>query len=369
MILQYFQTRRNRQRVLELGSGDAVWDVTPLREAIETESVHAKTQSRKKWRINRHGFTLVELLVVITIIGILIALLLPAVQAAREAARRAQCSNNLKQLSLGMHNYHSARNCFPQGCLFKPGMPARFGGWYDEFTWAHYLAPYIEQEAWLKMFDFNRGLTEAVNWDARKVYVAAYACPSDSAAKCQFYSDLYARWRYCYVVNWGNTSTGQQPTRGASPNDVKFAGAPFTFHRPVSIEEITDGTSSTLMMSEVIPAKGPDWEGSLGDCTLCRGGQGFETWTGPNSSVPDSVDETCPPPGTPGINCVVGYPTAPWPTPFPTDLHHAARSQHPGGVNAAMCDGSVRFFINSIDLFTWRALSTTRGGEVINGAN
>ena len=315
------------------------------------------------------GFTLVELLVVITIIGILISLLLPAVQSAREAARRMQCGNNLKQISLGMHNYHTARGCFPQGCLLKPGMAGRWGGWFDEYTWIHFMGPYIEQQAWFDMFDFSLALEAPENKQARAVYVGLFACPSDSAAKNQWWSDPYLRWRYCYVVNWGNTSTGQQATRGTSPDLATFGGAPFTFHDPVAIAQIRDGTSNTLMLSEVIPAKGPEWEGSLGDCTLCRGGQGFETWTGPNSALPDLVDETCPPSGEPGINCAVGLAGVPFSNPFPTNLHHAARSQHPGGVNAALCDGSVQFFTNSIDLSTWRALSTAKGGEVASMGN
>ncbi len=316
-------------------------------------------------RTNRpkSAFTLVELLVVITIIGILISLLLPAVQAAREAARRLQCGNNLKQLGLAMHNYHTAKGCFPQGCLFKPGMTNRMGGtFFDDCTWIHYMGPYLEQQAWFDSFDFSASCSDAKNKAAREVYISVFACPSDSAAKNQFYDVNWSRWRHCYAVNWGNTSTGQQATR----DSVAFGGAPFTWHRPATIAEIRDGTSNTLMMAEVIPAKGPNWEGSIGDCTLCRGGQGFEAWTGPNSPLPDQVDETCPPDGEMGINCIVGLSSRPGnDPPWPTELHHAARSQHPGGVNAALCDGSIQFFSNSIDLGTWRALSTSKGGEVV----
>ncbi len=313
------------------------------------------------------GFTLVELLVVITIIGILISLLLPAVQAAREAARKLQCSNNLKQLALGMHNYHVARECFPQGCLmqqYETGRAGSGGPWYNDCTWLAYMGPYIEQQAWFDLYNFSVSCHHSVNEQAHKFKVATMICPSDSAAQNEWSSAEWGRWRYCYVVNWGNTSTIQQPTR----DTVTFLGAPFTFKRPVTIAEIRDGTSNTLMMSETVPAKAADWDGPLGDCTVCRGGQGFESWTGPNSPLPDQVDQTCPAAGNgQGINCVVGYPSLPpFSGTYPTELHHAARSQHPGGVNASLCDGSVQFFTDSIDLSIWRALSTTKGGEVVS---
>src|SRR6187401_547200 len=105
-------------------------------------------------RVHGAAFTLVELLVVIAIIGILVAMLLPAVQSAREAARRIQCSNNLKQLSLGMHNRHDVYKSFPVGSYLGPGDPVRSGpgAWYDDFSWQVFLAPYIEQKTWYDMF-------------------------------------------------------------------------------------------------------------------------------------------------------------------------------------------------------------------------
>lgn len=312
------------------------------------------------------AFTLVELLVVIAIIGILIALLLPAVQAAREAARRMNCSNNVKQLSLAMHNYHDVHKSFAAGCLLAPGMTPRLSStWYDDYTWYHYLMAYLELGNYIKLFDYRKSAYDSAHLAARKIKVPLFECPSDSMAENEFFSDNWARWRACYAVNWGNTSTSQQPTRGTE----EFAGAPFTFREGIRIAEIRDGTSHTLMMSEVIPAKGPNWDGSLGDICLCRGGQSFVSWTTPNSFVPDAVDETCPVDnGKLGINCVIGY--APRPgnsAPYPGDLHHAARSQHPGGVNVALCDGSVRFVADDIDLTTWRALSTTHGNEILSG--
>jgi prepilin-type N-terminal cleavage/methylation domain-containing protein/prepilin-type processing-associated H-X9-DG protein len=322
---------------------------------------HADSAERKATM----GFTLVELLVVITIIGILIALLLPAVQAAREAARRMQCSNNLKQMALGMHNYHVAHESLPLGCQGKLNGG---GAWMDCFTWLCYLTPHIEQANVSAGFNFAVRIRDPVNEAARRQYIGAFACPSDAAAKCQFtgtMSDQNARWRYCYAANWGNTSSSQQATRGAGAGAVAFGGAPFTFARTVGFAAIKDGTSNTLMLAEVIPAKGPEWDGPIGDCFQCMGGQAFETWLGPNSDLPDFVVTSCPDPSagdTTGIVCAVMGPN-PWLQPFADDLHHSARSKHPGGVNVALCDGSVQFISNTIDLTIWRALSTTNGGE------
>ncbi len=320
----------------------------------------------QRGRLSRplHAFTLVELLVVIAIIGILISLLLPAVQAAREAARRAQCSNNLKQLALGMHLYLDGHGSFPPGCLLAPGMAGRQGfRWYDDCTWAHAILPYIEQQNVYDRFDLKLSCSHANNKPARQVKIALMACPSDGLAENEWQSATWSRVRYNYAVSWGNTSTSQQATRGTET----FGGAAFTWNTPTPMADLRDGSSNTLLLAEVISAKGASWQGSLGDCTICRGGQGFETWTGPNSPIPDAVDQTCPDQGDlRGINCVVGLTQAPGEgSPFPPNLHHAARSQHPGGVHAALGDGAVRFFSDSTDLALWRGLSTSQGGEVL----
>jgi len=145
-------------------------------------AVYSRSGTRD--RKSPHGFTLVELLVVIAIIGILIALLLPAVQAAREAARRMQCSNNFKQAGLALHNYHSSVTSFPPGCLYTiSAYPVSY-----EWSWGAYILPYLEQQALYDIFDFetpNGGgaLHYALPWNTPvgTTMVSAFLCPSDPA--------------------------------------------------------------------------------------------------------------------------------------------------------------------------------------------
>jgi prepilin-type N-terminal cleavage/methylation domain-containing protein len=317
-------------------------------------------------RTSGRGFTLVELLVVIAIIGILIALLLPAVQAAREAARRAQCSNQLKQLALGMLNYESAFKGFPPAAISWDGDPMRgCCGWYDDHGWYTQIGPYIEQQAWYDTINFKVSFSDPSNLQARQTMIGLYACPSDRGLqRNEWESPNWARIRGNYVVNFGNTNYGQTDKEG-----VPFLGAPFTYRRHTRLAEITDGTSHTLMMGEilVIPelstqAGGAGWGGPLSDFTTSLGGQTFEGWLPPNSPLGDEVARLILPDAAYTVNRI--------PPPVPasdTKLQtFALRSHHPGGVQASCCDGSVHFFAETIDLQVWRALCTAQGAETVN---
>lgn len=300
----------------------------------------------------RRAFTLVELLVVIAIIGILIALLLPAVQAAREAARRTQCTNNLKQLGIAMQNYHDIYRTLPVGAY-----SCCWG------TWKVALLPYIEQLALRQKYDDNNkyGVPvdnarygHAVNLPVTTTRIPAYQCPSDTPNPNTFIARITSD---NYAVNYGNTGVGQQ----SNLNGVIFGGAPFRDYGSKTtpavsfkFRDIRDGLSNTLMVAEVLQGIGRDLRGFSwwGDAS------GFETYLSPNSSLPDVIYTTyyCNNQPQQNLPCI-GTPTASQPSMF------ASRSRHPAGVQVAMCDGSARFIPDSIALYLWQVLSTTHGGE------
>ncbi|MEQ9070724.1 MAG: DUF1559 domain-containing protein, partial [Gimesia chilikensis] len=148
------------------------------------------------------GFTLIELLVVIAIIAILIALLLPAVQQAREAARRTSCKNNLKQLGLGLHNYHDTHGCYPPGYIYRPGASGNQLG----FGWVAMILPMIDQANLYNEFNFNLPIFDAANLTAREKQIPGLLCPSDSVSENNFVEMGSSAERYamgCYVANFG----------------------------------------------------------------------------------------------------------------------------------------------------------------------
>ena len=308
----------------------------------------------------KKAFTLIELLVVIAIIAILIGLLLPAVQKVREAAAKSQCQNNVKQLSVAMHNYHSTYNTFPFGAKNNKGADPYPGpgSWYDDYAWYVPIGPYIEQEAWYKMFDLNASYSDAKHLAARKNKIKTHGCPSDGLKENEWADNQWARVRGNYAVNWGNTNYGQLTKAG-----VAFGGAPFTFKFGEALTKITDGTSNTLMMSEVISLDTVQatWQGPISETTHSVGGQGITGWYTPNAKNFDEAARICPPPsalnGIPGCTLLGGAGNT-------LDQVFVTRSKHTGGVTSSMCDGSVRFITNSIDPTVWRAITTSRGGEV-----
>ncbi len=296
---------------------------------------------------SRSAFTLIELLVVIAIIAILIGLLLPAVQKVRDAAARMKCSNNLKQWALAMHGYHDAIGKFPFGACNNPRQ-----------SWVMYLWPYVEQNALAQRNNYTQpfyappgtiGNTMNGLCGAR---VPLYYCPSDNGSDLNSPSAYYQRTRGNYVVNWGNTPYDTPPSSATAP--FYHVGGNRSTPGVVKITSITDGTSNTLMMSETLMALSPDDNDWRGDVHNDDGVFKFMTITTPNSSAPDVVGWAVGPTNDPYM-------------PYTTSgsEYSAARSRHTSGVNAALCDGSIRFFTNSTDATSWAYMGTMNGGEVI----
>jgi prepilin-type N-terminal cleavage/methylation domain-containing protein len=315
------------------------------------------------------GFTLVELLVVIAIIGILVALLLPAIQAAREAARRNQCVNNLKQIGIGMQNYHDTYKQLP------PGNVSCCWG-----TWQMAILEFIEEQQLGDMYSWlpknatihdpaygylSSSTTPLVrNLEVAKSRIATLTCPTDVPQINATVAPNAAITYHNYVANYGNTNhIGWDHLAPSNPAYIKFLGSPFIGddwnpkHQWIAkFKEITDGLSKTLLVSETVQGQ----DGDLRGFTWWGWSAGFETLSSPNGSDPDVLQQTqyCKPvdPNPPCIGRSGG-----------SQFRAAARSRHPGGVNAVLCDSSVQFIVDDVDLATWRAASTTKGAEVYQG--
>ena len=303
----------------------------------------------------RHnGFTLIELLVVIAIIAILIALLVPAVQKVREAAARSQCTNNLKQWGIAMQGYHDAYKKFPLGSRINPRQ-----------TWVMYLWPHIDQSQlttgldYLTQHFYTPPCTIAGTMNGMcGVRVAMYYCPSDNPGKDQSNDPNYPRVRGNYVVNWGNITYQTAPVAGVGRAPFAMLDANRT-PQTTRIAHITDGTSNTVLMSEYLMGwtlLDQDWRGDIhNDDGVFR----FHTLNPPNSSTPDQINAS--------FLTQTGDPLMPAVAIGNNVQRNAARSRHAGGVNACLCDGTVRWVTNSIQPTVWQALGTINGGEITPG--
>jgi prepilin-type N-terminal cleavage/methylation domain-containing protein/prepilin-type processing-associated H-X9-DG protein len=315
-------------------------------------------------RTKSTGFTLVELLVVIAIIGILVALLLPAIQAAREAARRSQCVNNLKQLGIGAHNFHNT---------FGHLMPGTYSCCWG--TWQVDILPYVEEQALHdKRVTTNRFIdgsessyTIGENLKISETRIPMLTCPSDAPQTSTLY-DLSITY-HNYVANYGSTNHLGLTIPGlAGAKPIEFQGAPLPatewkgLNMPpdkikmTKFSQITDGLSKTLMFSETVQGRDDDLRGF----SWWGWGAGFETSLLPNTTSPDRMQNIA--------YCVMSNPENPpciaHSIPFNV-MRAAARSRHPGGVNVTMCDGSVRFVTDEVDENLWLAAGSTQGGEAV----
>jgi prepilin-type N-terminal cleavage/methylation domain-containing protein/prepilin-type processing-associated H-X9-DG protein len=336
------------------------------------------------------AFTLIELLVVISIIAVLIALLLPAVQAAREAARRIQCVNNLKQVGLAVHNYHDSVSALPLGCAvaFQGGNPI-FNGWGITAR----LLSYLEGQNQFSACNFSLANETPQNDTVMRLSVATYLCPSDGQNKTIFLDDGQPRNNTNYAFNrgdwyvWGGLSSTSQPN------------SPFRANATVTLAAVVDGTSNTIFAAEVkthtpyllncsglsyapvgtkvIPAPTAD-PSTIAQYTGCSGGlselrpdSGHSEWEDGNTSQAGFTTAWTPNKITPGRFSGTSVADTDLiaireEDGGPTFAAVTARSYHPGGVNVLFGDGTVRYIKNSINGLTWRALGTIAFGEVIS---
>jgi prepilin-type N-terminal cleavage/methylation domain-containing protein/prepilin-type processing-associated H-X9-DG protein len=348
----------------------------------------------------RRGFTLIELLVVIAIIGVLIALLLPAVQSAREAARRSQCSNNLKQLGLGLHNYHSGNDSFPLGGSKNNRVYQAATGYDPWTTWSAHgqLLPYMEQQPLYNAINFyfapeqDGGSSNAANRTVVLTIVNGFLCPSDPNAGKQNTNSYHA----CF-----GTSVGI----GGFTGDTSGI---FGIWSSNSIASVTDGTSGTIAFAESLvgDGRGNNRGGQnpasvyRGNGVMGTGGTEFNLFdANQNVSQVTAALQSCAAKFTPTGGAIVDYRGWRWAcgtsgfTLFNTiqtpngggqykfnycrlgcnagcnmdnGVSAPASSAHSGGCNVLMADGSVRFVKDSVAQATWWALGTKANSEVIS---
>lgn len=305
------------------------------------------------------GFTLIELLVVIAIIAVLIALLLPAVQQAREAARRSQCKNNLKQIGVALHNYHDNCNNMPPGTVWTNGTTnayPRTGGY------AVHILPYIDQANVYNQINFAAGsvaIWYQVNTVATGAPLSVFLCPSDGLGGA-FVTSSSQNWsKSNYPGIFSGFKSGDIFSATATSDLTKLAV--FGMNRGAKIRDIQDGTSNTMIVAEYLTgATSTEGRGSLWS-DQAAATQLFANNT-PNSATPDVCYDINPASWCTN-NASMNLPA----TADSTIANETAssRSRHAGGVHVLLCDGSVRFVSSNISLTIWRGIATIAGSEVI----
>ena len=329
-------------------------------------------------RTNSRGFTLIELLVVIAIIGVLVALLLPAVQAAREAARRMSCSNNLKQIGLGLHNYATLFHRFPPGQMKPCPQPD-----CEHMAWSAYFLEWIEESALQAKIDFKKKLDGIENKDYVSVVIPVYICPSvgqkhasrlddsrislDIAGSPGVYDPETGEGMACidyagisgprfpgnpgnpYVPAFQNSATGGYYREDQG---VLLTNGTPQARRQVPLKRITDGLTKTLIVAECA-GRGVDTAGSPEYQGLWAGGENTMVIGAFTGSIATSKV-------VPWINAQPA--TTAW-------THEQMRSDHPGGAHGLMCDGSVHFLAEEIALSVMLGLASRDGGEIVKAGD
>jgi prepilin-type N-terminal cleavage/methylation domain-containing protein len=331
----------------------------------------------RKSQMSKRGFTLIELLVVIAIIAVLIALLLPAVQQAREAARRTQCKNNLKQIGLALHNYHDAYSVFPPGYVDRNGNPDSTPdndlgpGW----GWASFLLPYLDQGNVYNQINFNDSVGVNSNAKVALTAMTVFQCPADGLQQAFPVYDItlttpittIAHSNYVACSGWiecfGGAGGDPQPGDSADGLSGAFGAAGVgAFYRNSrnSTANFTDGLSNTVVAGERSSNHSPStWTGAV------AGGQ-CPAWMAAQPPAPYS-----PPPGLAYDNADFGealvlahcnathLPNADFPIYDPDTFY----SYHVGGCHFVLGDGSVRFISSFVDGQVYQHLATIAGGE------
>ena len=330
----------------------------------------------------RRGFTLIELLVVIAIIGVLIALLLPAVQAAREAARRAQCTNNLKQMALAAQNYHDSNGCFPGNSYTGQSVNPR-GKYYENFSCFVRMLPYFEQMPMYNATNFNLTSSNVENVTIAGVQVASLLCPSDtknqpvaiqpaffgnSSTPGWSFNNLFplppGTWTQAFssyagsagTFGFGYNNTYLNASNGAAERDM-HNGVIYN-DSVVRIADVIDGTSSTFIFGEHSHGYLIQYDPAYGvSDNSWNSGRWYDTQfaTYYQVNIKPGI------PGTTGAG-LPGDPKNYW---YPT----VATSLHPGGANFAFCDGSVRFVKDSIQSWSFNSGSSSNHGYTPNGVS